>query len=75
MALQIVNLKRVFKMKNEETKKEVVLADPNPNMSPQEVVKFYSSEYPELTNAKIEGPNVVKDQATYTLSTKAGQLG
>lgn len=75
MAFQVTNLKRVFKIKNEETKKETILEDPNPNMSAQEVAKFYASEYPELTNAKIEGPTVVKDQAHYVLSTKAGQLG
>ena len=73
MALQVTGLKRVFKLKKD--KKDIELADPNPNMSPEEVIKFYSSEYAELTNAKIDGPTTIKDTAVYSVSTKAGQLG
>lgn len=73
MAFQITNLTRSFKLVRD--KKETVLEDPNPKMTPQEVAKFYSSEYPELTNASIEGPNINKDVAGYSFKTTAGILG
>lgn len=73
MALQVQNLQRVFEMKKEG--KTVNFADPNPELAPEEVVKFYSSTYPELTNGVITGPAVVGDKATFSISTKAGKLG
>ena len=73
MALQTTSLERVFKFKKDG--KEQPLADPNPAMSPEEVMKFYSGTHPELTNGIVEGPTVVKDKATYTMTTKAGKLG
>ncbi len=74
MALEITNLKRSFKIVKEGGK-FTVLADPNPSMSPQEVVKFYANDHPELTNSIIDGPKVEKDIAVYSMSTKAGKLG
>lgn len=47
MALEIKGMKRVFKMK--KNSQEIVLDDPNVNMSPAEVMDFYSMNYPELT--------------------------
>lgn len=75
MAFQITNLKRTFKIVKGKGKTDVELADPNPNMSPEEVVKFYASDHPELTNSLITGPTVVKDTALYTMTVEAGQLG
>ena len=40
MALEIKGMKRVFKMK--KNSQEIVLDDPNVNMSPAEVMDFYS---------------------------------
>jgi PRTRC genetic system protein C len=34
----------------------IELPDPNPNMDANDVMKFYSSQYPELTSATITGP-------------------
>jgi PRTRC genetic system protein C len=73
MALQVTNLERVFTF--EKDKKEVKLADPNPEMSAEEVMKFYSGQYPELTNALVEGPKPQGDKAVYKMTTKAGKLG
>lgn len=42
MALEIKGMKRVFKMK--KNSQEIVLDDPNVNMSPAEVMDFYSHE-------------------------------
>lgn len=74
MALQVTHLQRTFKL-DKGKGKSVELSDPNIEMSPQEVMKFYSGSHPELTNAIIEGPKVEGDKAAYTISTKAGKLG
>lgn len=73
MALQVTGLKRSFIMKKD--KKTIELADPNPDMSPEEVMKHYSGTYPELTNAVVDGPKVENNKAAYTITTKAGKLG
>ena len=44
MALEIKGLQRIFKMKKNST--EMELADPDSNMSPSEVMDFYSMTYP-----------------------------
>ena len=75
MALQVTNLQRKFIIKKDGKNKDIELTDPNGDMSPEEVMKFYSGTYPELTNAVVEGPKVEGDKASYTISTKAGKLG
>ena len=73
MALEVINLKRVFITRRDG--KDIDLADPNPEFSVEEVMKFYSGTYPELTNGMMEGPKVIGDKATYSMTTKAGKLG
>lgn len=73
MALQITNLKRQFTYKKDG--KEIPLSDPNPLLSAEEVLKFYSATYPELTNSYVDGPVVVNDKAVYTMKVNAGKLG
>lgn len=73
MALEITGHERVFKFKKDG--KEVVLQDPNPKFNLEEVQKFYSGTYPEMTNATLEGPKVVGDKAEYKLTTVVGTKG
>jgi PRTRC genetic system protein C len=73
MALQVTKLKRTFKFK--KNGKEIELTDPNSEMRPDEVMKFYATEHPELTNGIVDGPKVIGDSSVYTLTTKAGTLG
>lgn len=73
MALQVTGLKRVFKF--QKGGKDVVLDDPNPTMNPTEVQKFYSGQYPEITNATLSGPKVVGNNAEYSLKTTVGTKG
>lgn len=73
MALHIQKLKRSFILKKDN--KTTELTDPNKDMAPEEVMKFYSGTYPELTNGVVEGPTVNGDKSTYTFVTKAGKLG
>jgi PRTRC genetic system protein C len=73
MALEVSNVKREFTFKRDG--KDIPLTDPNPEFSVEEVLKFHSAFFPELTNGMVEGPKVVGDKASYTVSTKAGKLG
>lgn len=73
MALEVTNLTRKFSFKKDG--KEIDLPDPNPELTANEVMKFYAGSYPELTNGVVEGPVVVKDNAVYKITTKAGKLG
>lgn len=73
MALQVTNLTRQFTFQKDG--KDIPLPDPNPDFTAEEVMKFYSGSYPELTNGLVEGPVVVGDKASYKITTKAGKLG
>lgn len=69
MALQISNYKRVFKHGT------VILADPNPDLTPEQVMNFYSNQYPELTTSNVHGPVIDGDNAVYTFKTTVGTKG
>lgn len=69
MALIVKNIIRQFKHG------DVVLDDPNPNMTPEEVKKLYSAKYPELTNAGIETPVTKNDKLVYSFNNKVGTKG
>lgn len=69
MALQVTGLKRVFKYGNRE------LSDPNKNMSPDDVMQFYSGTYPELTTSTVHGPKVDGGKAVYEFKTVVGTKG
>jgi PRTRC genetic system protein C len=73
MALQVTGLARVFKFK--KSGKDITLDDPNPTLSATEVMKHYSGQYGELTNATLTGPTIVAGKATYTFETTAGVKG
>ena len=74
MALQVTYLTRDFII-DKGSGKKITLTDPNKDLSPEEVMKFYSGTHPELTNAVVTGPVVVNDRAVYNITTKAGKLG
>jgi len=73
MALKVINTKRSFVIKNNS--KEVVLKDPNPNMEPVDVMRFYSGQYPELTSSNVSGPKIKEGIAVYTFQTIIGDKG
>ncbi len=54
MALQIKGMSRTFKFK--KGTEYVTLQDPEPNLSPDMVMSYYSNFYPELTTATVHGP-------------------
>ncbi len=69
MALNLTHHKRVFKMKERE------LADPDTSMSPDEVMAFYSNQYPELTTSNVFGPTIENDNAVYEFKSTVGTKG
>lgn len=69
MALQISSYKRVFKHG------DITLADPNPDMAPEQVMNFYSNQFPELTTSNVHGPEIEDDNAVYTFKTTVGTKG
>lgn len=73
MALEIKGMKRIFKIK--KSNQEIVLDDPNVNMSVTEVMDFYSITYPELTTATVHGPEIENDVVVYNFKTTIGVKG
>lgn len=69
MALQVTGLKRVFKYRDK------VLKDPDPKMSPDAVMQFYTGTYPELTTSNVHGPKVEDGLAVYEFKTTIGTKG
>lgn len=70
MALEIKGLQRIFKFRKDS--KELVLSDPNNELSVNEVMDFYSMTYPELTTATVHGPEWEEDKAVYRFKTTIG---
>ena len=66
-------LKRVFLHKVQEN--EISLTDPNPSLSPEEVMNFYSATYPALTTARVEGPEITGDAVQFRFQTTLGTKG
>lgn len=68
--LTVTALKREFTFQKNGT--TVTLPDPNSEMSIQEVMQFYSGQYPELTTATLDEPVVEGKKATYKVRTTVG---
>lgn len=66
--MSIKDLERVFKYNDNE------LSDPNPTMTPEEVIDFYSNQYPEFTNAK-HTMKLENNKAVYNISASVGTKG
>jgi PRTRC genetic system protein C len=66
-------LPRVFIHK--DNGQEVRLSDPGDNFSPEAVMNFYSGTYPILTNARLTGPEIKKDEIQYRFESTMGTKG
>ena len=73
MALQIKGMSRTFKFK--KGTEYVTLQDPDPNLSPDMVMNYYSNFYPELTTATVHGPVIRDDRTEYEFKTTIGTKG
>ena len=56
---------RIFKMG------AVRLADPAPDMSPQEAIKLYAASYPHLANAELDEPQLFGEELHYVIKLEA----
>ena len=66
MAVEIAALVREFHFKGE------VLPDPDPNMTPVEVIELYSGKYPELAAAVIKEPRDEEGVFIYDVEYSVG---
>jgi len=73
MALSVTSLERIFQFKNGNA--DITLQDPNPDMTPDAVMDFYSGTYPELTTAAVHGPQIKNDRIVYKFKTTIGTKG
>lgn len=73
MALQIKGMRRQFRFTNNAA--QVKLDDPNPELSPEQVMSLYSNQYPALTTATVQGPSIEDDVAVYEFKTTIGTKG
>ena len=68
--MEVTNPNRVF------ISNGVQLPDPNPDMSPDEVRKFYANSRPQLANAvESSQPKMVNGEAHYTFVAAVGAKG
>lgn len=66
-------LPRVFLYDQQGSK--LVLSDPSITMQPEAVLNMYAQTYPELTTAKIEGPEIKNDRVEFTFQAMLGTKG
>lgn len=67
--MEAKNLTRVFKYNG------IALSDPDSGKTPDQVRQLYAFQYPELSNAVIEGPVTKAGVSTYTFARAAGSKG
>lgn len=53
----------------------MTLLDPGVAFSPDDVKDVYSAQYPELTTATVDGPEITGETARYTFVRAAGAKG
>jgi PRTRC genetic system protein C len=71
MALQITAATRIFII----DRSKVEIPDPDPSLSPENVMSFYSGLYPELTSATVHGPEYRDDRVVYRFKSVIGTKG
>lgn len=52
---------RVFKMG------AIRLADPAPDLSPEEAIKLYAASYPHLANVELNEPELIGEELHYAI--------
>lgn len=73
MSLVAKALEREFKFEKNGT--TVTLPDPNPDYTIEEVMQYYSGQYPELTTAKLEEPKVEGSKVIHRVRQSVGTKG
>jgi len=75
MALKVTTPKREFVIIKPNKKDNVVLPDPHPDLSLQEVINHYSSKYPQLSIATVSEPKMTDGKAVYSFTEVLGTKG
>jgi len=58
-----------------DAKTNATYTDPNYGWTPEQVKDFLANQYPHLTNAKIEGPELMSNKIKYKFVTSVGTKG
>jgi PRTRC genetic system protein C len=58
-----------------DAKTNATYTDPNVSWTPDQVKDFLANQYPHLTNAKVEGPEVLTNKVKYKFVTTVGTKG
>lgn len=58
-----------------DAKTNATYSDPNNSWTPEQVKDFLANQYPHLTNANIEGPEVLTTKVKYKFVTTVGTKG
>ena len=53
----------------------VLLPDPNPSLSVDQVRDFYATVHPDITTAALEGPEAINNKLVYRFSRAIGAKG
>lgn len=59
----------------EINKEVVILEDPNPSFTPNDVRDIYTAQYPELLNSTIVPKGIENDKVIYDFKVVAGTKG
>ncbi|WP_321853308.1 PRTRC system protein C [Paraburkholderia tropica] len=65
----------IAKLMREFTYNGMKFVDPGAAFSPDDVRDLFSAQYPELTTATVDGPEIAGDIATYKFVRAAGAKG
>jgi PRTRC genetic system protein C len=69
--MEVTKLAREFL----DAKTNATYTDPNFAWTPEQVKDFLANQYPHLTNAKIEGPELMSNKIKYKFVTTVGTKG
>jgi PRTRC genetic system protein C len=58
-----------------DAKTNATYTDPNVAWTPDQVKDFLANQYPHLTNARVEGPEVLATKVKYKFVTTVGTKG
>ncbi|MCX6165184.1 MAG: PRTRC system protein C [Ignavibacteriae bacterium] len=71
--MQVTNIPRVFKFKDGNN--DIEVPDPNPKLSPEEVLDLLCNQYSSLTNAIVGDCEMKDNKAVYEFKTTVGTKG
>jgi PRTRC genetic system protein C len=67
--------KSILKREFVDGKTNTTYSDTNPSHTPEQVRDFYANQYPHLVNARVEGPEILKDKVKFKFVTNIGTKG